>query len=115
MIKVYLASPYSVGYKIGNVNRQIDMASALRNHGFTAYIPLMSHFEHERHPRPWEDWIEHDLEWLKVCDCVLRLDGESKGADMECAEARRLYKPVFFSIDEIKKFRNSIDKIRDKG
>ena len=115
MIKVYLASPYSIGNQIENVNRQIDMASALRNYGFTAYIPLMSHFEHERHPRPWEDWIEHDLEWLKVCDCVLRLDGESKGSDFECHVAATWNIPVFHSISELEKFRNSIDKIRDKG
>ena len=99
MIKVYIASPYSMGDPVANVNRQIDMASALRNYGFTAYIPLMSHFEHERHPRPWGDWIEHDLEWLKVCDCVLRLSGESKGADMEVEYAVKLGIPVFFNLE----------------
>ena len=99
MIKVYIASPYSMGDNTENINRQIDMASALRDHGFTPYAPLMSHFEDMRHPRPWGDWIEHDLEWLKVCDCVLRLDGESKGADMEVEYAVKLGIPVFFNLE----------------
>jgi len=50
-----------------------------------------------------------------LCDCVLRLDGESLGSDFECHVATTWNIPVFHSISELEKFRNSLDKIRDKG
>jgi len=42
-----------------------------------------------------------DLEWLAKCDAVLRLPGESKGADIEKDYALSLGIPVFFSIDDL--------------
>ncbi len=46
-------------------------------------------------------WLQIDLPWVAVSDCVLRLPGESVGADMEVAEADRLGIPVFHSIEEV--------------
>lgn len=43
--------------------------------------------------------VAHRL--LERCDAVLRLSGESKGADADVARARALGLPVFTSIDEI--------------
>jgi hypothetical protein len=102
MIKVYIASPYTLGDVAVNVKRQIDAVDELMNCGFAPFAPLYSHFQHMAHPRPYEDWVNIDLEWVKVCDCVLRLDGESKGADGEVIFARRMGKPIFGSIGDIK-------------
>ena len=38
---------------------------------------------------------------LQHCDAVLRLPGESRGADQDVAIARERGLPVYFSIDEI--------------
>lgn len=106
MIKrVYIASPYTLGDVAVNVKVQMDMADELMNHGFAPFTPLYSHFQHMAHPRPYEDWIELDLEWIKVCDCILRLEGESKGADMEVDFANEIGIPVFYSLDELLKFK----------
>lgn len=43
-----------------------------------------------------------DLEWMDHMDAVLRLPGESAGADMEVAHAKALGLPVFYSIDDIR-------------
>lgn len=43
------------------------------------------------------DWLDIDLEWVRVSDAVLRLPGESAGADTEVAEANRRGIPVFDS------------------
>lgn len=102
MIKVYIASPYTIGDPEINVRRQIDAAQELMNAGFAPYAPLLNHFHHLIYPR--QDWIEFDLLWLKICDCVLRLEGKSKGADIECDYARKNYNPVFFNIVEIEKY-----------
>ena len=102
MIKVYIASPYTLGDVAVNVKRQIDCADELMNIGFLPFAPLYSHFQHMIQPRPYEDWIQIDLEWVEVCDCVLRLEGESHGADGEMIYAKQLGKPVFKSIEKLK-------------
>lgn len=100
-IKVYIASPYTIGDVAVNVKAQIDAADQLMNLGFAPFWPLCSHFQHMAHPRPYQDWIEIDLLWVEACDCLLRLPGESKGADGEVAHAIKIGKPVFYSIEEM--------------
>lgn len=104
MIRVYIASPYTIGDIAVNVKRQLDMADELMDLGFAPFAPLYSHFQHMAHPRPYQDWIDIDLEWVAVCDCVLRLSGESKGADGEVKFAEELGIPVFYSVIELVKF-----------
>ena len=101
MIKVYIASPYTKGDIAVNVKRQLDCFDELVNYGFAPFAPLYSHFQHMAHPRPYEDWIKLDLEWVTVCDCVLRLDGESSGADGEVKFAEERNIDVFYSIEEL--------------
>jgi hypothetical protein len=45
--------------------------------------------------------MKQDFEWLKCCDAVLRLPGESTGADREVALAKELGIPVYYSIADI--------------
>ena len=99
MIKVYIASPYTIGDKKHNVKLQIDCANELINLEFAPFAPLLSHY---LPPQPYEKWLELDLEWLKCCDCLLRLEGESAGADKEVDAAISANKPVVYSIDELK-------------
>lgn len=101
MTKVYIASSYTLGDVAVNVKLQIDTVDELMNKGFAPFAPLYSHFQHMVHPRPYQDWVKIDLEWVKVCDCLLRLDGESKGADGEVEYAKELGLPVFYSINEM--------------
>ncbi len=101
MIKVYIASQYTLGDVAVNVKRQMDIADQLMNLGFAPFVPLYSHFQHMAHPRPYADWIKLDLEWVESCDCVLRLSGESSGADGEVLYARGLNKNIFYSLDAL--------------
>ena len=104
MIKVYIASPYTKGDVAVNVKVQLDCADELITLGFAPFAPLYSHFQHMAHPRPYSDWIKIDLEWVKVCDCLLRLEGDSSGADGEVKYANELGIPVFYSIAELVNF-----------
>ena len=101
IIKVYIASPYSKGDVAQNVRRQIDVANELMDKGFCPFAPTLTHFQHFVHPRPYEDWMTVDFEWLEVCNCVLRLAGESAGADREVELAGRIGIPVYHSVKEI--------------
>jgi nucleoside 2-deoxyribosyltransferase len=105
MIKVYIASPYTKGDVAVNVKNQIDMADVLMNGGFAPFVPLYSHFQHMAHPRPYQDWIKIDLEWVEVCDVLLRLDGDSPGADGEIEFAESLGKPVFYNMKDLMEYK----------
>ena len=100
-VKVYIAGPYTKGDVALNVANAIDAADVLINAGLVPYVPHLTHFQHMMHPRPYEDWLKLDIEWLKACDVVLRLPGKSAGADREVEIARQHNMPVFFSTTDV--------------
>ena len=99
--KIYIASPYTIGDIAVNVKRQIDAANELIALGYAPYTPLLSHFHHLIHPNHYDTWMDIGLTWLVECDAVLRLPGESKGADIECNVAHDHNIPIYYSIREI--------------
>lgn len=101
MISVYIASPYTLGDVAVNVRESFLVADQLANMGYLPYPPLYSHFWHMLSPHPYEFWTRLDLEWVRRCDCVLRLPGKSSGADAEVEYARKHNIPVCFSVDEL--------------
>ena len=101
MIKVYIASPYTQGDTAENVKRQLDAFAVLMDLGYAPFAPLIFHFQHITHPRPYDQWMALDMEWVKACDCILRLGGESPGADKEVALAEKLGMKVYYSLEEM--------------
>lgn len=97
--RVYVCGPYTLGDVADNVRVAIETAHILMNAGCAPYVPHLTHFWHIHRPRQYEEWIALDLEWLRLCDVVVRIPGQSRGADLECAEAARLGIPVK-SLDE---------------
>ena len=98
---VYIASPYTKGDVAINVRNSILAADELRVFGFLPFCPLFTHFWHFLVPHPYNYWTEMDLEWLNICDVLLRLPGESSGADKEVARMIELKKPVFYNIKSL--------------
>lgn len=101
MIKVYIAGPYTKGDMAMNVRAAIDAGNLLLNAGYAPYIPHLTHFVHMIHPHKYEEWLALDNEFLPVCNALLRLEGESSGADLEVALAQRIGVPVFFSMEKL--------------
>ena len=101
MIKVYVASQYTIGSEGENVRVSLDVGNRLINEGFAPFCPLLSHFQHMIFPQGYDTWLTLDIEWLSVCDCLLRLPGESKGADIEVEYAREHMIPVFYTIEQL--------------
>ena len=101
MVVVYIASAYTVGDVAVNVKRQIDAADELMSLGYCPIVPLLTHFQHLIHPRPYQDWVGVDNELVLRSDVLLRLPSESKGADAEVELALRNNIPVVYSIDEL--------------
>ena len=102
-LRVYIAAPYTKPDPCINTNRVMNVANNLMNMGYAPYIPHLNHFQHTFHPRPPQDWYDLDIEFLKVCDVVWRLDGESRGADRETKLAKEIGIPVVYSLRELKK------------
>lgn len=103
-MKVYIAGPYSKGDIAENVRAAIYAGNYVaRTLGHTVFIPHLTHFWHLVQPAPYEFWLDQDREWLKVCDAVLRIEGESAGADSEVSLARDLGLQVYHSVFEIPK------------
>jgi len=100
-MRIYVAGPYSKGETAINVRNAILAGDKLLEMGHTPFIPHLTHFWHYISPKPWDVWLKIDQDWLEVCDAVLRLDGESKGADLEVELAKKLGKPVYYSLEEL--------------
>lgn len=98
---IYIAGPYSKGDVCLNVREAIWAADRLLDKGFVPYIPHLTHFWHLLSPKEYEIWTALDMEWLIKCDAVLRLLGDSKGADEEVRTAHELNIPVFYMIEAI--------------
>lgn len=115
--RVYIAGPISQGILEHNLWRADYAFRQLMLAGFAPLCPHWSVYhgsarqfhdivlaqarvlpEYTTH----EDWLGVDLPWVAVSDAVLRLEGESVGADREVALAESLGIPVFTSIEELK-------------
>jgi hypothetical protein len=105
-MRVYVAGPYTKGDVVINVRKAIEAADQLAALGHYPFIPHLSHFWHLVAPHKYLFWIEQDLAWLNKCDALLRLPGESKGADLEVATARKLGLKVYTSIVDIPRPKN---------
>ncbi len=98
---VYIAGPYSKGYVVTNVQNAVKAADILVVFGHIPYIPHLTMVWDMISLHPYDFWVEQDNKWLLKCDCVLRLEGESEGADREVELAKANDIPVFYSIDEL--------------
>jgi hypothetical protein len=120
--RVYIAGPITKGNLGLNINNATDAFWELLRAGFAPLCPHWSAFaggivdthigpmaKAERLPcdSTHEDWMGLDLPWVAVSDCVLRLPGESAGADIEVEEARKENIPVFLTVEEIIRWNQS--------
>lgn len=104
MKKIYVAGPYTKGDVALNVRSAMAAANELYDAGFCPFIPHLSHFQHMLFPRPYEHWIKIDLEWLSLMDALLRLPGESSGAESEVNHAKELHMSIFYDVASVVRF-----------
>jgi len=98
MKQIYIAGPYTNGDVAINVREAISAGDYLSRFGWDVIIPHLSHFWHLLFPHPYEFWIEYDIRRLHECDALLRLEGESTGADQEVEIAKEMGIPVYLGL-----------------
>lgn len=107
---VYIAGPITKGPIDHNIRQANEAMVALMRAGIAPFNPMLSCFTGypeckgpEVTPRgtTHEDWYGMDLPWVAVSHAVLRLPGESRGADGEVAHAQENGIPVFYSVEAV--------------
>lgn len=100
-LRVYVAGPYTADPETCTATA-IEAGDQLLDAGYAPFVPHVLHYWHTLHTeRHYEDWMRIDLTWLRAADAVLRLPGESPGADQEVALARELGIPVVDSVEGV--------------
>ena len=94
-MRVYIAGPYTKGDPVVNTRRAISAGEAVQARGHTPFIPHLTLFWHLVYEHEAQFWYDYDLEWLAVCNALIRLPGDSLGADKEVDRAKELGIPVY--------------------
>jgi hypothetical protein len=100
-MRIYIAGPYTFPDPETNTANAIACGDKVAALGHTVFIPHLTHFWHSQIPHDYEFWMAHDMQWLACCNAILRLPGESGGADREIEFARKRKMLIYYSIDEI--------------
>jgi len=99
--RVYIAGPYTQGGMDTNVYNALRMWHVLWEAGYSPFCPHLSLLLHLHQTRPYADWLDYDMDWLACCDAMLRLEGESSGADKEAAAMARMGRSVYTNVADL--------------
>ena len=105
--RVYIAGPISKGILRHNIRQATQAGLILLKAGFAPLVPQLTCYMDGPIPQNLpghtaiDQWYESDMAWVSVCDCVLRLEGESVGADAEVEYALSLGKPIFYCLNDL--------------
>lgn len=103
---VYIAGPYTHGRWGDNISNVVETAQRVVNRGHVPFIPhtmtalWSTHFDN--------NWVRLDLCILERCDAMIRLEGKSKGADIEEEFAEMNDIPVYHGLSE---FKSEVDRL----
>ena len=103
-MKVFVSGPYTLGNKEKNVRQAILTGEEIIKLGHTPFIPHLCHFWDKQSHHEYQYWIDYDLDWLESCDALLRIPGDSIGADNEVKKALILHIPVYYSLAELRDY-----------
>lgn len=101
MQRIYLSGPITKGNRSHNFYQASEAQRLLMAAGYAVFNPMLSMMHPDVENIPYEQWMETDLTFIEVCDIVVRLRGESPGADREVKHAKRFGIPVFHWMTEL--------------
>lgn len=98
---IYLAGPMALGNMADNIGQAWAAAERLRDAGFTPITPQDNFFGSiVGKRRSHAEWLDIDKPLVLASTAVLRLPGESKGADMEVVWAMEARIPIYETYDD---------------
>jgi len=106
---IYIAGPLSGPDQDHNVRQAVLTAEVCRRRGHVPIVPHLSVLWNMMmgSPIPWQEWIDYDLNLMRAVQRggwggLIRLRGDSPGADLEVEEATRLGIPIWCNTNEVK-------------
>lgn len=100
-LRVYVAGPLTKGDQFANVAAAIAAGERVMERGHVPFVPHLAALWHMQHHHAWEHWIRWCLSWVECCDALVRLPGESRGADREVAHAELMGVRVVRSVEAL--------------
>ncbi len=98
---VYLAMAYTSD-PVLNTHDAIEIADGLQaTELVTVYVPHLNHLWGLVRPHMPDYWLSYDLAFLQRSHALLRIEGESPGADNEVVYAGELGIPVFHDESDL--------------
>ena len=94
---IYVAGPYSSNHTNG-VREALGAAEKIWADGGIPVVPHLTHFWDLMHPHGYEEWMDYDEALLARCDALVRIPGNSKGADREVQFAVDAGIPLFHGV-----------------
>lgn len=111
-LRIYISAPLTNGGHLNgltgeaavkaNVAAAMAAGHELMRLGYAPFVPHLTYYMDPDGEVPHAVWLAVDEPWVLASHAVLRLPGESKGADMETAWARQACIPVFESIEQLR-------------
>jgi hypothetical protein len=98
--KIYIAGPYTSPDQCINTNKALRVGDKVIEQGDIPFVPHLFHFWHTVSPKEYDTWMKIDIEFLKVCDEMWVISGESKGVKIEIEIAESLGKKVVYLIED---------------
>jgi hypothetical protein len=84
MAHIYIAGPlYGSGHQDDNIRTVLDVAESVQRYGHTPFVPHLYFFWNLISRNSRDFWLELDKEWLRKCDAMIRIEGESPGSSLE--------------------------------
>ncbi len=100
-LRVYLSGPISKGDHEHNFQQAARAHLDLLRLKFAVLNPMLSMRLPGHETIPHASWMSADLPWVEMADAVLRLPGESVGADLETKHAEEHGIPVFHGMADL--------------
>jgi len=90
--RIYISGAYTNGDTPINVATAIKVGDYFARLGYAVFIPHLTMFWHMIAPHEYDFWLEQDMEWLEVCDIIIKIisTNPSSGADKEYNRAIEL-------------------------
>jgi len=102
--RIYISGPITKGDREANFQQAADAQKALIAAGFAVLNPMLTMRLPDAFAIGHDTWIANDLPWVAVADAVLRLPGESRGANIEGEHAAIHGIPVFHDAAELRRY-----------
>lgn len=80
---VYVSGPYTQGDPVTNTQNAVKAGEVLLTKGYVPIIPHLSMLWHMMSPHDYRYWMDYDMKLLAMCEIMVRLPGESSGAEEE--------------------------------